>query len=412
MYIHRDLEKEIKKYLHAKEILAIIGARQCGKTTLILTLLKQLENKKSIKIISFDDIKALFLFENDVDSFCQLYVNGHDILFIDEVQYAKESGKKLKYIYDHFPIKIIISGSSSSELALHSLKYLVGRIFIFTLYPFSFKEFLQARNPSLVPLYEKAKYGREITAELNHFLEEFILFGGYPRVVLAKSHEEKITVLKNIMSIYFLREIKEVLGLKEDFRLLKLIKALSLQIGNLVNYNELSAISEFSYFDVKSYLNILEKTFICSLMFPFQSNKRTELIKNPKVYFYDLGFRNMVIDNFSVERVDLGGMYETFVFSELVKHNFVPKYWRTKSKAEVDFVLERGKEIIPIEIKANLSETNLTRSFQSFVEKYHPATGFIASSFFENELNAANSKIHFVPHVKLLPRLNTYFGII
>ncbi len=409
MYIPRDLEKEINKYLPTKEIIAVAGARQCGKTTLILNLLKQLENKKRIKTLGFDDIKTLALFENDLDSFCQLYVKDYDLLFIDEVQYAKESGKKLKYIYDNFPIKIIISGSSSSELSLQSLKYLVGRIFIFTLYPFSFKEFLLARNPRLVPLYEKAKYGKEITAELNHLLEEFILFGGYPRVVLAKSPEEKITVLRNIINTYLLREIKEVLSLKEDFKLLKLIKALSLQIGNLANYNELSALSEFSYPDVKGFLNILEKTFICSLMPPFQSNKRTELVKNPKVYFYDLGFRNMVIDNFSVERADLGAMHENFIFSELVKNNFFPKYWRTKSKAEVDFVLERGKEVIPIEIKINLSETSLTRSFRSFLEKYHSPLGFITSSAFESELKAIQSKIHFIPSLKLLPRLNTLY---
>lgn len=339
-----------------------------------------------------------------------MYVKGYDFLFIDEVQYAKESGKKLKYIYDHFPIKIIISGSSSSELSIQSLKYLVGRIFIFNLYPFSFKEFLLARNPRLVPLYEKAKYGQEITAELNHQLEEFILFGGYPRVVLAKSREEKITVLKNIINTYLLREIKEVMGLKEDFKLLKLTKSLSLQIGNLVNYNELSTLSELSYPEVKSYLNILEKTFICSLVPPFQSNKRTELVKNPKVYFYDLGFRNMVIDNFSVERVDLGGMHENFIFSELVKNNFVPKYWRTKSKAEVDFILEKGKEIIPIEVKVNLSKTDLTRSFQSFLEKYHPPLGYITSSYFEGQLTVAQGKVQFIPSFKLLPRLKSHFG--
>ena len=410
MYIPRELEKELQKYLSVREIIAVTGARQCGKTTLILNLLKHLEGKKRIKSVSFDDVKVLSLFENDMDSFCELYVQEYDLLFIDEVQYAKEGGKKLKYLFDRFPIKIIISGSSSSELSVQSLKYLVGRIFIFTLYPFSFKEFLLARNPRLVPLYEKAGYGKEITEELNGHVSEFILFGGYPRVVLAKSREEKITVLKNIFNTYLLREIKEVLGLREDFRLLKLIKSLSLQIGNLVNYNELSALSEFSYSEVKRYLHILEKTSICSLLSPFQSNKRTELIKNPKVYFYDLGFRNMVMDNFSVERMDLGAMHENLIFSELVKCQFAPKYWRTKSKAEVDFVLEKEGEVIPIEVKINLSGMNLTRSFQSFLERYHPVIGLITSSSFEDQRTIAGSHIHFLPHVKLLPFLNKHFG--
>ncbi len=211
------------------------------------------------------------------------------------------------------------------------------------------------------------------------------------------------------MNTYFLREIKEVLGLKEDFRLLKLIKALSLQIGNLVNYTELSSLSEFSYSDVKSYLNILEKTFSCSLISPFQSNKRTELGKNPKVYFFDLGFRNTIIDNFSHERADIGVMYENFIFSELVKHNFSPKYWRTKSKAEVDFVLEKDQKTVPIEVKSTLSAKNLTRSFQSFLEKYRPPVGFISSSYFEDEVKLGSTNIQFVPHVKLLSKLSKFW---
>ncbi len=323
------------------------------------------------------------MFETDIDTFCGIHVKGYELLFIDEVQYSKESGKKLKYIYDKYPIKILITSSSSSELSLHSLKYLVGRIFIFTLYTFSFCEFLKAKSSSLLEIYNEAKYLPNAVPELNKHLHEFIQYGGYPRVVLADTTEEKQIILKNILNTYLLREIKEILGLKKEFELLNLMKALSFQIGSLINYNELSNITKMSYSQLKNNLNILEKTYISSLIRPFQSNKRLELVKNPKVYFFDLGFRNILIDDFSIERGDLGAMYENFIFSEFIKHDLTPKFWRTKSKAEVDFVLEINKEIIPIEIKATVSDKNITRSFRSFIEKYSPKRGFVCSANFE-----------------------------
>ena len=143
MYIERVLENKIKKYLKRKEIIAVIGARQCGKTTLMKHIFSSLKNSK---FISFDDQKILQMFEQDIDFFIKSYVKGVDFLFIDEFQYSKEGGKKLKYIYDSHNTKIIISGSSAAELSIHSLKYLVGRIFIFTLFPLSFNEFLKYKN--------------------------------------------------------------------------------------------------------------------------------------------------------------------------------------------------------------------------------------------------------------------------
>ena len=405
MYIERELEAQLKKYLEVKEIIAVVGSRQCGKTTLIQNILASLKNKKRINTVSFDDVKQLSLFEKDIDTFCDMHVKGYDLLFIDEVQYSKDSGKKLKYIYDKYPIKLLITGSSSSELSLHSLKYLVGRIFIFTLYTFSFREFLKSKSAPLVEIYDRAKYLPSAVPELNKCLHEFMQYGGYPRVVLADTTEEKQIILKNILNTYLLREIKEILGLKEDFKLLNLMKALSFQIGNLVNYSELSNSTELPYAELKNNLNILGKTYICSLVKPFQSNKRLELFKNPKVYFFDLGFRNILIDDFSIERSDLGAMYENFIFSELIKRDLTPKFWRTKSKAEVDFVLEINKEIIPIEIKASISDESITRSFRSFIGKYSPQRGFICSANFEGRLHVSNSEIYFVPFLKLIKQL-------
>jgi uncharacterized protein len=410
MYINRELEKEIAKYISKKEIIGVVGARQSGKTTLINNILDNLsKTNKKIAKISFDNIKDLQLFENDIDSFIEIYVKDNDYLFIDEVQYSKESGKKLKYIFDNFKIKLFISGSSAAEISIQSLKYLVGRILIFTLYPFSFKEFLKTKNTKLIKIYEVGKYKEEILSQLNKYLQEYILFGGYPSVVLTKKFKEKEVILRNLYNTYLLKEIKEILELSNDYRLINLIKALSLQIGNIINYNELSSLSGFTYKELKNYLNILDKTFICQQLNPFYTNKRVELVKSPKIYFFDLGFRNICIDNFSIDRSDLGSMYENFIFCELIKNNYLPKYWHTKSGAEVDFILEKNAKLIPIEVKTTLSDFKVTKSFTSFLDKYNSKKGFITSLSFEGTKNIKNSNIKYLPFTKLINTFDKMF---
>lgn len=392
-YIQRDLEKEIKKYIKSKEILAVVGSRRCGKTTLITAIL---ENKKEkINKISFDDLKTLRLFEEDIDAFIEEHIKGYDIVFIDEIQYSKNSGKKLKYIYDSCWTKIIISGSSAAELSIQSLKYLVGRIFIFKLYTFSFKEFIRAKEEKLEKYLEKENISKIILERLNKHLEEYILYGGYPRVVLARTFEEKKKVLEGIFNTYLLREIKEILELSNDYKLMNLIKILALQTGNIINYNEISKNTGFSYADLKKYLNILEKTFILKQIKPYFTNKKTEIVKSPKIYFFDLGFRNIVIDNFQKHRTDLGNMYENFIFSELITNKIKPKYWNTKSNAEVDFIVEKNQKIIPIEVKTNIYENKITKSFKSFLEKYDCDKGLFVSKNHLGKIKKGKTNIKF-----------------
>lgn len=386
MYVKRALEDTIQKYLKRKEILAIVGARQCGKTTLLKQVFKDLD--KAV-FLDFEDRETLELFSHDIKSFVDLYVEGNKYLFIDEFQYAKGGGKNLKYIYDSHKIKIIISGSSSSELSIQSIKYLVGRIFVFNLFPFSFEEFLNFKQPKMHDIYLKRKLTGPITEKILPYFNEFCIYGGYPRVALTSDREEKEIVLKNIYNTYFLKEIKEILNLPADHNLSKLINALALQIGGITNYNELSQLSGFKYNDLMDYLNILEKTFITIKSTPFYTNKRTELVKAPKIFFLDNGLRNIVLKNFQAlnQRQDKGNLYENFVASEITKKGLEVKYWRTKSKAEVDFVLEQKGLAIPIEIKSGLKAPKTTKSFNSFLEKYKTKKSLILSETLIQEKN-------------------------
>ncbi len=395
IYIERDLQNIITKYLNIPEIIAIVGPRQSGKTTLIKNIQSKLNESK---YISFEDIDTLRLFTEDIKSFANLYLKNIKYLFIDEFQYVKGGGKNLKYLYDNFKTKIVITGSSSIELGEEAIKFLTGRIFIFTLYPLSFSEYLRFKNNNLFNeiysklhhgLIESLKTGKKFTCdfstviikEVNKYLFDFVVYGGYPRVVLAEDKEEKELILKNIFSTYILKEIKEILHIEEDFKLEKLIKAFAYQIGNMFSYNELSALTGFNYNNLIKYINILEKTFVCKIIRPYYKNKRIELVKSPKIYFLDTGFRNIALGNLlQIEnRNDNGALFENFVVTELLKENFQVNFWRTKSGAEVDFVFELNGKIIAIKVKTNLATNAAGRATYHFIEKYKPERILILS---------------------------------
>jgi predicted AAA+ superfamily ATPase len=392
-YIQRFLEKTIMENMKCREIIALIGPRQSGKTTLLKHIYEAIGEGV---FLSFDDREELELFVEDEKAFAELHAKNSRYLFIDEFQYAKEGGKKLKYIYDNFPkTKIIISGSSAPGLTIHGIKYLVGRIFVFNLYPLSFEELLSYKDKPLFDIYLQKKQlirkslfssaklpavSTPLMQRLSKIYKEYLIYGGYPRVCLSKTEDEKKTVLKNIYNTYFLREIKNVIALTTDFNLAKLIKALSLQLGGIAAYNSLAEVSGLDYKTLLTHLNILEKTFICKRVLPFFTNRRTELVKAPKVYFFDTGLRNAVIDDFRPyeKRQDIGQLNENFIFSELSYAGHEVRYWRSKSKAEVDFVLDKQGKLIAIESK-NVS-VGSTKSLRAFTEKYKPYKTIIAST--------------------------------
>jgi len=403
MYIKRDLERPIKKYLSTPEIIAIVGARQVGKTTLLKHVQKKIKN--SI-FITLEDAEIRTLFNRDIKSFIELYVNPYRYIFIDEFHYAKNGGQSLKFIYDTVKgKKFFISGSYVLELTVSAVKYLVGRIFSFTLYPLNFQEYLSFKNSNLYNYYQKLNGKRlleQIVVEKFYsLLEEFIIYGGYPRVVISKDKEEKEDVLRNIVNIYLLRDIRDILGLSEDYKILNLIKALALQIGNVISYQELSTTVQQNFPVLKKYLNLLEKTYIAKLVNPFFTNKRTELVKNPKVYFYDTGLRNAVIRDFKKLNIrqDKGVLYENSIFGELTKKNLTLKYWRTKSKAEVDFIVN---DKIPVEVKSALLKPVIGKSLFSFIQKYHPRDTFIFNENILKEMRVKDTTVHFLYHFSQL----------
>ena len=411
MYIKRQLEAQIEPFLAKKEVISIIGPRQAGKTTFIQNLAKRFEREgKKVKFITFEKKADLDLFNNNVEDFKKI-AEQYEIVFIDEFQYSRDGGQKLKYLYDTTRTKFIISGSSSLELTFQTGKYMVGRLIEFSLTPFSFREFLSAKDREMFIILEnisgadifnfnlKNALGREINSRLAARLEEYLIFGGYPAAVLSAGAEEKKKVLEGIYDKYLLKDIKDLLRLATDNELDRLGKFLAGQIGNIIKYQELAGACGLNYKELKKHLNILSKTYIISLVAPFFTNKRTELVKNPKVYFNDLGLRNYSLADWRAvgSRNDLGALAENYGFI-LLKSIFSRglKYWRTKAKAEVDFVIEKEQTVYPVEIKY-ISKRLIGKSLYSFIEKFNPPIALILTKDYLGEEKINKTTVKFIP---------------
>jgi len=413
MYVERELTAKIKPFLQRKEAISIVGPRQAGKTTLVKHLTDKLQSEgKRVKFITFEKRSDLALFQDSIEDFKEIAIQ-FDCVVIDEFQYAKDGGQKLKYLFDTTDVKFIVTGSSSLELRSQTGKYMVGRIFDFELLPFSFREYLSIEDPEIFAMLNKKfnsaaifdfniehGFGEEINKRISGWLEKYVVYGGYPAAVISKTNIEKEKVLESISDNYLLKEIRGLLTLETEDELIRLQKFLAAQIGNLIKYAELSTVSSLTNKELLGHLNILEKTYIIKLIKPFFINKRTELTKNPKSFFIDLGMRNYLLNDFRpfVIRNDSGSVMENHALITLQK-NYpaqIYKYWRTKSKAEVDFVIEKGTEIIPVEIKYS-SKKIIGKSLHSFIEKFKPTKAIVLTKDFLAEENIKNCKVQFIP---------------
>lgn len=408
VYIKREIEHELIKWLESREIIAVRGARQSGKTTLLMRIKEILNNNNvdddRIHYISFEDDIIRLKFEENVKEFIEFHLTSKKkhYFLLDEVQYIKDAGKKLKLIFDSFSnIKIFITGSSSFDLT-NLGSYLVGRVIFFNLYPFSFEEFLKSKDEKYEKLYRKIKVDikKEITIEktvfldeLNKLLHEYLTYGSYPRIVLEKNQDKKKELLRNLFITYVEKDIVGMYGIKYREKVVKLLKAIAYTSGNVINYETLSTNSDLKYHNVREILPLLEDSFVISIVRPFHKNLMNELRKNPKIYFLDYGIRNYLLETFDNIRFDY--LYETFVHNEL-KRSYQVKYWRTTAKTEVDFVVLYGDKIVPLEVKI---KPKITRSFRSFIQHYNPDKALILNLNILDKKNIDNCNIFMLPFV-------------
>jgi predicted AAA+ superfamily ATPase len=403
----RTVIDEIAKYLYTDDIIVIHGARQVGKTSILMYLQNQLEETgEQIFYFDLEDTRFVSLLDRGVDEFV-LYLGeqGFDLpalrksnkklfVLVDEIQYLANPSSFLKLLADHHKyLKVIVSGSSSFSMKSKFKDSLVGRTVNFEIYPLSFQEFLSFRN---VPFAPAERFTEKKTNELKALFREFAAYGGYPKIVLTADASMKERYLQQIIDTYIRKDIRDLADIKDVNKFNRLLEILASQSGNLLNVSELCVTCSLSRETVERYLFLLEQTYILRLVRPFARNLRSELTKTPKIFFFDTGLMQMLWLK-QLQKEIMGAVFETSIFAELVKRHGTDGlfYWRTQDKQEIDFIIRSGKDVIPLETKLSFPRT-VPAAILSFTQKYKSKDYWVVGL----EGNADNN--HFIRPWQLL----------
>ena len=403
MFVRRDkLLQQIEETVSLVPITVLIGARQVGKTTLLKNLTL---HKTSLYLVGQDpDVASLFTKVTTIENYLKINLH-HELdgfLLLDEFQFIHDISTTLKLLTDLHPkLKIICSGSSSLDIIQRVEESLAGRVHIIDVYSLSFSEYLRFQSEELFTLfnkYDKNANDAIVDSKIKYFFEEYLIFGGLPRIALTKGEQPKIQLLDDIYKTYLLRDVRSYIKNEDAVGFNKLLVMLASQIGNMINIHELANTTGLAYRKCEDYIFLLEQMFIIKLVQPFFTNKRKVISKMKKVYFTDIGLRNIIFANFMKpdNRTDAGAIFENFVFLELMRK--IPSYakiyyYRTQDGSEVDFLIDDLKSKFAVETKyKSLTKTIRLKNLIGLqaIEK-------IAKSFVVNKnLNASEEKTIFV----------------
>ncbi|NLA49663.1 MAG: ATP-binding protein [Bacteroidales bacterium] len=354
--IHRVQEELIEKKLSSGKAIILLGPRQTGKTTLMEKIISKLENPL---VLNCDDPFIRSQLSGSNTAQLRQIIGSHKVVFVDEAQRVKNIGITLKLITDQMKdVLLLVSGSSSLEIANEINEPLTGRKFEFMLYPVSWQEF--------------HRHAGHISAMQQ--LEMRLVYGMYPEVIGHPGDEKDI--LREITGSYLYKDLLSWKGIRKPEILDKLLKALALQIGNLVSYNELANTIQADKNTISNYIDLLEKAFVVFKLQPFTRNQRNEISSGRKIYFYDTGIRNALINNFNLleSRSDTGALWENFMVAERMKFLHYSRqyagtwFWRNHQQKEIDYIEEADGKISAFEFKWNPGKKFKVPS--SFAENY------------------------------------------
>ena len=362
--INRIVTQQIKDALNLNKVVSIIGPRQVGKSTLSEHIFKDTVN---VLRINGDDTDAKYMFENVSENFLKILTANHNALLIDEAQKIKNIGEMLKIMADklnHIPV--IITGSSSFQLTKAVNESLTGRKREIQLLPISFAEMVKHTN----------------IIEETRMLDHRLIYGYYPEVINNLGDEKD--VLKELTNSYLYKDIMEENNIAKPDKLVKLLQALSWQIGSTVSTNELSQLVGIDAKTIDRYIDILQKNYIIYTLPSYANNLRNELKFSKKIYFYDMGIRNAIIGNMSPismrQPEEVGHMWENFIITERIKRNLYNKrtflqhyFWRTQQQKEVDLIEVEDGIITGFEIKRSAKKN--IKAPAKFIE-YYPNAQF------------------------------------
>ena len=355
MYIYRAATSEFLQIIDSGKIAILTGARQVGKTTLVSEVLKH----RKMVLLNFDVPYDISRFKAasvlpPVDGMKSL--GSPEILVIDEAQRVPETARIVKGWYDSkLPVKFVLLGSSSLSLLSQSSESLTGRNRKILLPPLMMQEALHAEG-WYRPEYTLPVIEEHFAAQFRVFLLKAMVFGGYPEVVVS---DDKIKLLRELSGDYLWKDILQGGLVKTPDMLRRLLTLLAYQAGSEVSVNELAQQLGMARLTVDRYLDLLEETFVLFRLPAYSTNPRKEIIKNKKIFFWDTGIRNALLNAFDLNenRPDIGNLFENYLVAETAKRNLLDPhpaelyFWRNKDKAEVDLVIKRGELLEPYEIK-------------------------------------------------------------
>ncbi|MCK4241423.1 MAG: ATP-binding protein, partial [Candidatus Atribacteria bacterium] len=403
----RIVNKVMSRLLKGNDLIVLLGARQVGKTSIMQLLMDRLlqvekVGRNKVFYLDLEDMNLLEVLNKGVEEFIAfLKASGADLkercfVFLDEIQYMENSSSFLKILVDHHKeISVVVSGSSSFSIRNKFKDSLAGRKRIFEIYPLDFGEFVEFKDrKALAGFWNTANWekARFFEGDFLRYFEEYVIFGGLPRVSLIPSREEKIEYLKDVVNSYIKKDIKDLFRIDNPYAFNRVIKLLALHAGNSINFSNLTTICGISRRTLERYLFILESTFVIRLINPFYTNKIKEVTKMPKLYFMDTGIRNIIVGDLNSlgERRDSGSLVENSVFLMLLASKGPLDeiyYWRTKAGAEMDFVL-KGDALRGYEVKYRpFKEAKISRSSRSFISEYSPdLTCICTKNFYQDEI--------------------------
>jgi len=355
--IKRYLSDEIKKRMFKEKAIVIMGARQVGKSTLVEMVLNDFEKDHKILRLNGDDSDTRTVFEKATSTKIGNIIGNHRIVYIDEAQRIPEIGLVLKIMVDNFKdVQFIATGSSSFELSGKINEPLTGRKFEYTLYPISFEEMVKHSN----------------YLEETRMLEHRLVFGSYPEIVANRDDAQDL--LTWLAGSYLYKDVMTLERINKPVLVEKILKALALQVGSEVSYNEIAQLVGADNSTVEKYIDLLERAFIVFRLPALTGNVRNEIKKGKKIYFFDNGVRNAVIGNFNkiVSRSDVGALFENFIITERMKFldyrrkSVLSYFWRTAQQQEIDYIEEETGSYSAYEFKWNpKKKAKISKTFSS-----------------------------------------------
>lgn len=399
-------EKKITEAFKFLPIVVLIGARQVGKTSIMQ--MYPTEGYRNTLFLDGQDAEVAERFQklSTIEQYLSIYLNTDfdGLLLIDEFQFIEGVSTMLKLLTDkHDKLKVLCSGSSSLDILKSVEESLAGRVRIIEVLALSFSEYLLFRDEKLFRLQQSLADAADeaLVSDLQAAYQEYLVYGGLPRTALTMNPDEKVELLNDICQTYLLNDVRRYVANEHFVGFNKLLRLLATQIGNLVNINELSRESGLPYSDCENYVNLLQKMYVIKLIEPFFTNRRKVIGKMKKVYFCDLGLRNIIYGNFNEMpfRTDNGAIFENEILLELWRNRKAGEtisFYRTQNGTEVDFVTESAQRKMAVECKYRHFEKPVSiAALNGFCEEEGISLRYVAN------INASfeYTKVKFIPGI-------------